>query len=130
MSRAWMPHDVDVPGDPAHEGETCDEYECRTSAQQHAEQIAQEEASLAAIAHFSKKCPGPGCGYNIEKNNGCDHMTCKFWKDFWCLRYGNIVDDGLGVKCSHEFCWLCLCDYDSVSAFGNSEHGPDCSHYA
>lgn len=69
-----------------HEDETCDEYECRTSAQQHAEQIEQEEASLTAIAQFTKKCPGPGCGYNIEKNKGCDHMRCKFWKDFLPLR--------------------------------------------
>ncbi|KAI6193458.1 RBR-type E3 ubiquitin transferase [Aphelenchoides besseyi] len=34
----------------------------------------------------TKKCPG--CKTNIEKNGGCEHMTCK--------------------RCKHEFCWLCL----------------------
>ena len=34
---------------------------------------------------WSGKCPN--CKTRIEKNGGCDHMTCK--------------------KCKHEFCWIC-----------------------
>lgn len=30
----------------------------------------------------------PNCHYTIQKNEGCNHMTCK--------------------KCAHEFCWICL----------------------
>jgi len=33
----------------------------------------------------TKKCPS--CRVKIEKNGGCNHMTCK--------------------KCCHEFCWIC-----------------------
>jgi hypothetical protein len=36
-----------------------------------------------------KKCPK--CRYHIEKNGGCNHMTCS--------------------ACKHEFCWLCKSDY-------------------
>ncbi|PVZ97466.1 hypothetical protein BB558_003028 [Smittium angustum] len=37
------------------------------------------------IVSNTKECPG--CKATIEKNGGCNHMTCK--------------------KCRHEFCWIC-----------------------
>jgi hypothetical protein len=60
-----------------HEGETCEEYDDRSSGRKAQEQSAQEAASLAAIQQLTKKCPGRSCVYNIEKNDGCDHMTCE-----------------------------------------------------
>jgi hypothetical protein len=37
--------------------------------------------------------PCPQCRFYIEKNEGCNHMTCG--------------------RCSHQFCWLCLSDWAS-----------------
>ncbi|RKP17959.1 hypothetical protein ROZALSC1DRAFT_30287 [Rozella allomycis CSF55] len=55
----------------------------------------------------TKECPK--CQATIEKNGGCNHMTCK--------------------KCKHEFCWICLGDwkkhgttYYECNLFNESEH--------
>jgi E3 ubiquitin-protein ligase RNF14 len=57
-----------------HEGLTCEEYDYRKLLDQ------QMQASVNAISQLTKKCPGKDgqCGCNIEKNGGCDHMTCMF----------------------------------------------------
>jgi hypothetical protein len=56
---------------PWHEGQTCTEYE---NTQR---QSAENQASVELIVQLSKACPGRECGVPIEKNRGCDHMTCK-----------------------------------------------------
>ena len=45
------------------------------------------------ISANTKECPK--CQSGIEKNGGCNHMTCR--------------------KCKHEFCWICMGNW--------SEHG-------
>ncbi|CAF3854439.1 unnamed protein product [Rotaria sp. Silwood1] len=83
-----------------HEGLTCEEYDLG---------IDQDyESSRRWIVENSKKCPK--CPYQIEKNDGCDHMTC--------------------IKCRHEFCWSCLVDFQPIRQHGNHRHKPTCKHYA
>ena len=64
---------------PWHQGETCKEYNYKASGQQARDQAVQEAASEKAVGKLSKKCPGRGCGYNIEKISGCGQYTppCK-----------------------------------------------------
>jgi len=45
-----------------------------------------ESENLTWIMANTKKCPK--CSRAIEKNQGCNHMTCK--------------------GCNHGFCWVCL----------------------
>jgi hypothetical protein len=45
-----------------------------------------ESENMTWIMANTKACPK--CEANIEKNQGCMHMTCS--------------------QCRHEFCWLCL----------------------
>jgi hypothetical protein len=57
-----------------HEGETCNEYTYRMSPRR---KRAEERASERLVKQIAKSCPGPGCGARIQKNEGCDHMTCE-----------------------------------------------------
>lgn len=50
---------------------------------------AREEATQKWLSENTKKCPR--CTASINKNEGCNHMTC---------------------KCAHEFCWVCMGTWD------------------
>lgn len=50
---------------------------------------ADDKANQSWKNQHSKQCPH--CHTNIEKNRGCDHITC--------------------TKCRHEFCWKCMEKY-------------------
>lgn len=47
-----------------------------------------ESENLNWIIANTKMCPNKTCQRPIEKNQGCNHITCKL--------------------CAHEFCWICL----------------------
>jgi ariadne-1 len=57
------------------------------------QKAADDSQTAKWIKVNTKKCPK--CKWPIEKNGGCNHMTCR--------RAG----------CGHEFCWLCMGDYRS-----------------
>ena len=70
-------------------------------------------ANTRWLNRHTKKCPK--CKSPIEKNNGCDHMTCK-------RQAGG---------CGHEFCWRCLAPWRPIirRGGGNHRHRPTCFHY-
>jgi len=82
----FCPHCNDLP----HEGKTCDEMR----RQRHAERWGD---SKDFMENETKQCPF--CLAWIEKNGGCNHMTCN--------------------HCRGEFCWLC---------FGDWKTHQDCEH--
>lgn len=84
-----------------HEDMSCDEYDVKTG------KLSGTDATNNWLTLHSKKCSH--CGWHIEKNEGCDHMTCR--------------------QCKHEFCWECLVDYKLITSKGQSQHLITCSHY-
>ncbi|KAF1990162.1 hypothetical protein K402DRAFT_325645 [Aulographum hederae CBS 113979] len=97
-----------------HHGETCEEYDYRTGPAKKRE----DEKSLKIIEETTKVCPGTygvgarkgqRCGWRIEKNDGCDHMTCS--------------------KCKSQYCWLCFADYNVIRKKGNGFHTTACKYH-
>ncbi|KAF5663420.1 heat shock 70 kDa 12A [Fusarium heterosporum] len=78
-------------------------------AAQLARQIAarrqkEEAKSNATLNRTTKPCAG--CGWAIEKNRGCSHMTC--------------------IKCKHEFCFECGANHRDIMRGDNSIHKKTC----
>ena len=76
--------------------------DCNTVAQWNEKNCAESENILWIKAN-TKKCPK--CRKPIEKNQGCNHMTCK-------REVGG---------CGYEFCWICLGDW--------TKHGSETGGY-
>jgi len=72
-----------------HEPCTCDQWNQwleKASKYRDVKSDANVIASQIWISNNTKDCPG--CKAHIQKNEGCNHMTCK--------------------TCRHEFCWICM----------------------
>jgi len=68
---------------PAHAPAPCKVYDAWVT-----KAAGRSEDDMKWIISNSKKCPG--CGYWIERSQGCNHMTCRH------------------PQCGHEFCWMCM----------------------
>lgn len=69
-----------------HNDVTCEKY-------QEWKELNAKAGDLFEEWRKSHTKPCPKCNANIEKNGGCNHMTC--------------------VSCRYEFCWLCMKVYKS-----------------
>lgn len=72
--------------EPWHADSTCEQYKQWKIENGEADTRYEEWAR-----RNTKNCPG--CMKPIQKNGGCNHMTCG--------------------QCEYEFCWICLEDYDA-----------------
>ena len=84
-----------------HTDMSCDQYDLLTS------QPSENDANNKWLELFAKQYPQ--CQWYIQKNEGCDHMTCRY--------------------CKHQFCWECFVDYRLIADKGQSQHETSCSHY-
>lgn len=67
---------------------------CEQAAEDRATDPTHAEFKNAAwIKKNTKKCPR--CNVNIQKNDGCNHMTCR------------------NQACRHEFCWICMANWNA-----------------
>jgi len=102
-------HCLNHPSIPYHAGETCAEYDARTAPPPPSQQLSDERANIQYVQETSKRCPNAMCGWFIEKNEGCDKMTC------W--------------KCRFEFCWECCAPFGPISKNGNRFHNEGCKYW-
>lgn len=94
-----------------HAGQTCKEFdEAADRVTGDARRAKEDAASAAHIQTSTKTCPGPGCAAPIEKNDGCDHMTCS--------------------RCRYEFCWECRAEYGRIRKQGNTGHAKTCRYHS
>ncbi|RMY78952.1 hypothetical protein D0862_13271 [Hortaea werneckii] len=90
-----------------HMGETCEQYEYRSSG---AKARADEAKTEATLKTMSKLCPNKNWGWRIEKTGGCEHMTCR--------------------RCRHEFCWQCMAAQSEIKRIGNEAHKSWCKFHS
>lgn len=92
-----------------HEGTECSKAALAAlAARKEEEDKALESFKKWAEEHQARVKPCPLCHTFIEKTEGCNHMTC-----------GNI-------SCRHQFCWLCLGNYDNGNHFNDFTNIPNC----
>jgi len=72
-------------GEEVHDPASCDQVS------EWSTKCSNESETANWILANTKQCPK--CSTRIEKNQGCNHMTCKL--------------------CKHGFCWICLGDWGS-----------------
>lgn len=77
------------------------ERQAREAKQNRAKRQQEDLASTTLLQENTKACPG-NCGWRIEKNDGCDHMTC--WSP-----------QALAIRTSHQIANLNLVQVPAVA---------------
>lgn len=91
-----------------HDGAACGkEALAYLEKKKQSEELALEQFKEFTAQHLLLVKPCPTCHNYIEKNDGCNHMTC-----------GN-------QACKAQFCWLCLSLY-APDHFSNDIEYPNC----
>ena len=94
----------------------------------------EEAASTAAVNTISKTCSK--CKAPIEKNGGCDHMSCRLplssplLSAVRCVGSRIDADCFVGSRCGYQFCWICSADWKPIRKHGNEHHQPDCKYHS
>jgi hypothetical protein len=96
---------------PHHTGLTCAEFDAKMSLAptSPSEKALAEKEGQRTVQKTSKRCPNAMCGWWIQKNEGCDHMTC------W--------------KCGFEFCWECGAAFARIERKGGRYHKKGCRYW-
>ncbi|PVF95643.1 hypothetical protein CPB86DRAFT_787878 [Serendipita vermifera] len=82
-----------------HNGQSCDQFQ----------KVLEQRADVASevfVERTTKQCPS--CTASISKDGGCDHMICS--------------------RCNHEFCWLCLVDWEKAMR-RTLRHAANCKYH-
>ncbi|QRV87121.1 RING finger protein [Ceratobasidium sp. AG-Ba] len=58
-----------------HEGMTCKQFD-KELKKKHPNRTKEIKANSTWLNKHTQPCPGEGCGRWIQKDDGCDHMTC------------------------------------------------------
>jgi hypothetical protein len=103
-----------------HDDQTCEEYQAALHRNTETDEQSQRE-----VDKCSKPCPE--CRVPIQKNSGCDHMTCQ--QSFLLPHLSLTLTCTSGSRCRHQFCWVCAVAYSIILTQGNHHHEKSCSHY-
>jgi hypothetical protein len=76
---------------------------------------------------MTKKCPNAGCGWRIEKDGGCEHMTCRKCKH---EASGAQHTFSRSLLTSPQFCWQCLASHKEIRRVGNTAHQTWCKFHS
>ncbi|KAK5009610.1 hypothetical protein LTR28_000208 [Elasticomyces elasticus] len=116
-----------------HVGETCEQFDYRESGKKRRDEERLDEEWIRANG---KRCPGgdgaagKGCGWVIEKRDGCDHVSADACRS---LLRGTTktatTEEEEDEKCAHQFCWQCLAPYNEIRRLGNEAHTSECPYH-
>ncbi|POR38891.1 Uncharacterized protein TPAR_00897 [Tolypocladium paradoxum] len=87
----------------------------------------EERQSRETVSKTTRPCPG--CGWAIEKNEGCGPRAAarrRLTPAAGTRLEQSVADRLAGTRCRHEFCYECGADHRQILARDNSAHKESC----